>query len=323
MKKIFITGGAGFIGSHVCEEIFNTYKKSKIVIFDKLTYAGNKSYLKNIIDSPRVSFIKGDINVYDSYSKLMKDVDLALNIAAESHVDNSFTNPISFTKTNTVGAHNFLLNCINNKVKKIVHISSDEVYGEKLSGSCDENQKIEPTNPYSASKAAAEVIINSHKYSYKREIITVRGNNVYGIRQYPEKLIPRCIISLLKNKKIPIHGNGKNIRYYLSARDFAKAICLLIKKRNKGIFNVGSQDSFTNIQVASHICKILKKDPKKFIKFVSDRPFNDKRYSISTKKIQKLGWFPKNTLLNDLKDMVEWYKNNMKLFKKLDLENDK
>ena len=323
MKKIFITGGAGFIGSHVCEEIFNTFKKSKIIIFDKLTYAGNKHYLKNIIDSPRVNFVRGDINIYKSYSKLMKDVDLAINIAAESHVDNSFTNPISFTKTNTVGAHTFLLNCINNKVKKIVHISSDEVYGEKLSGSCDENQKIEPTNPYSASKAAAEVIINSHKYSYKREIITIRGNNVYGIRQYPEKLIPRCIISLLKDKKIPLHGNGKNIRYYLSAKDFSKAICLLIKKKNKGIFNVGSQDSFTNIQVASHICKILKKDPKKFIKFVKDRPFNDKRYSISTRKIQKLGWFPKNTLLNDLKDIVEWYKNNMKLFKKLELENDK
>ena len=323
MKKIFITGGAGFIGSHVCEEIFNTFKKSKIIIFDKLTYAGNKHYLKNIIDSPRVNFVRGDINIYKSYSKLMKDVDLAINIAAESHVDNSFTNPISFTKTNTVGAHTFLLNCINNKVKKIVHISSDEVYGEKLSGSCDENQKIEPTNPYSASKAAAEVIINSHKYSYKREIITIRGNNVYGIRQYPEKLIPRCIISLLKDKKIPLHGNGKNIRYYLSAKDFSKAICLLIKKKNKGIFNVGSQDSFTNIQVASHICKILKKDPKKFIKFVKDRPFNDKRYSISTRKIQKLGWFPKNTLLNDLKDIIEWYKNNMKLFKKLELENDK
>ena len=144
MKKIFITGGAGFIGSHICEEIFNTFKKSKIVIFDKLTYAGNKSYLKNIINSPRVKFIKGDINVYHSYTKLMKNVDLAINVAAESHVDNSFTNPISFTKTNTVGAHNFLLNCINNKVKKIVHISSDEVYGEKLSGSA---MKIKKSNP--------------------------------------------------------------------------------------------------------------------------------------------------------------------------------
>tara|TARA_B110000438_G_C15796042_1_gene642893 strand:- start:780 stop:1733 length:954 start_codon:yes stop_codon:yes gene_type:complete len=315
MKKIFITGGAGFIGSHICEEVFNTFNKSKIVIFDKLTYAGNKYYIKNIINSTRVKFVKGDINNYTSYSKLLKGVDLAINVAAESHVDNSFTNPISFSLTNTVGAHTFLLNCINNNVKKIVHISSDEVYGEKLTGRCDENQKIQPTNPYSASKAAAEVIINSHKYAYKKEIITVRGNNVYGMRQYPEKLIPRCIISLLKNKKIPLHGNGKNIRHYLSARDFAKAICLLIKKKNSGIFNVGSNDSFSNIFVAKSICKILNKDPKKFIKFVKDRPYNDRRYSISADRIHKLGWRPKNNLVDDLPSIIDWYKNNIKLFK--------
>ena len=316
MRKIFITGGAGFIGSHICEEIFNTFKKSKIIIFDKLTYAGNKFYLKSILSSSRVNFVKGDINNYASYSKLLKNVDLAINVAAESHVDNSFTNPISFSVTNTVGAHTFLLNCINNKVKKIVHISSDEVYGEKLSGSCNESQKIQPTNPYSASKAAAEVIINSHKYAYKKEIITVRGNNVYGVRQYPEKLIPRCIISLLRNQKIPLHGNGKNIRHYLSAKDFAKSISFLIKKKNSGIFNVGSDDSFSNIFVAKTICKLLNKDPSKFIKFVKDRPYNDRRYSISANKIRKLGWKPKNSLSDDLPSIIDWYKNNIKLFKK-------
>ena len=316
MRKIFITGGAGFIGSHICEEMFNTFKKSKIIIFDKLTYAGNKFYLKSILSSSRVNFVKGDINNYASYSKILKNVDLAINVAAESHVDNSFTNPISFSVTNTVGAHTFLLNCINNKVKKIVHISSDEVYGEKLSGSCNESQKIQPTNPYSASKAAAEVIINSHKYAYKKEIITVRGNNVYGVRQYPEKLIPRCIISLLRNQKIPLHGNGKNIRHYLSAKDFAKSISFLIKKKNSGIFNVGSDDSFSNIFVAKTICKLLNKDPSKFIKFVKDRPYNDRRYSISANKIRKLGWKPKNSLSDDLPSIIDWYKNNIKLFKK-------
>lgn len=316
MKKIFITGGAGFIGSHICEEIFQTFKKHKIIIFDKLTYAGNKAYIKNILQSPRVKFVKGNINNYNSYRNLLKGVDLAINVAAESHVDNSFTNPISFSVTNTVGTHTFLLNCINNKVKKIVHISSDEVYGEKLSGRCDETQKINPTNPYSASKAAAEIIINSHKYAYKKEIITVRGNNVYGIRQYPEKLIPRCILSLLKNKKIPIHGNGKNIRFYLSARDFAKAICLLIKKRNTGLFNVGSEDSFSNILIAKTICKLLNKDPKKNIKFVKDRLYNDRRYSISTNKIRKLGWKPKYNLIHDLPEIINWYIKNKKIFRK-------
>ena len=315
IKKIFITGGAGFIGSHICEEVYKKFPKSKIIIFDKLTYAGNKKYLENIITSSRVKFVRGDIIKHYTYSTLLKNVDLAINVAAESHVDNSFISPHSFSLTNTVGAHAFLLKCIENKVKKIIHISSDEIYGEKLLGKCTERQKIEPTNPYSASKAAAEVIINSHKYSYKKEIITIRANNIYGIRQYPEKLIPRCIISLLKNEKIPLHGKGNKIRHYLSARDFAKAVCLLIKKRNRGIFNVGSYDSFSNIHIAKSICKILNKDPKKFIKFVKDRPYNDQRYSISTNKIRKLGWRPKNTLLVDLLDIIEWYKNNIQLFK--------
>lgn len=315
-KKIFITGGAGFIGSHICEEVYEKFPNSKIIIFDKLTYAGKKEYLEKIIKSKRVRFIKGDIIDHKSYSKLLKNIDLAINVAAESHVDNSFISPLSFSLTNTVGAHTFLLKCIENKVKKIMHISSDEVYGEKLSGQCDENQKIEPTNPYSASKAAAEIFINSYKFAYKKEIITVRGNNVYGIRQFPEKLIPRCIISLLKNKKIPIHGNGKNERFYLSAKDFAKAVVLLVEKKNNGIYNIGSDETYKNIDLASSICKYLDKDPKKFIKFVKDRPYNDKRYSISSLKLRKLGWKPKYSLIKDLPMLIQWYINNLHLYKK-------
>ena len=315
IKKIFITGGAGFIGSHICEEVYKKFPKSKIIIFDKLTYAGNKKYLENIITSSRVKFVRGDIIKHYTYSTLLKNVDLAINIAAESHVDNSFISPHSFSLTNTVGAHAFLLKCIENKVKKIIHISSDEIYGEKLLGKCTERQKIEPTNPYSASKAAAEIFINSYKYSYKKEIITVRGNNIYGIRQYPEKLIPRCIISLLKNRKIPIHGNGKNQRFYLSAQDFASAIILLIKKKNNGIYNIGSNESYSNINLAKLICKYLNKDPKKFISYVKDRPYNDKRYSISSSKIRKVGWKPKFSLNKDLPKIIQWYSDNLYLYK--------
>ena len=315
IKKIFITGGAGFIGSHICEEVYKKFPKSKIIIFDKLTYAGNKKYLENIITSSRVKFVRGDIIKHYTYSTLLKNVDLAINVAAESHVDNSFISPHSFSLTNTVGAHAFLLKCIESKVKKIIHISSDEVYGEKLLGKCTERQKIEPTNPYSASKAAAEIFINSYKYSYKKEIITVRGNNIYGIRQYPEKLIPRCIISLLKNRKIPIHGNGKNQRFYLSAQDFASAIILLIKKKNNGIYNIGSNESYSNINLAKLICKYLNKDPKKFIHYVKDRPYNDKRYSISSSKMRKIGWKPKFSLNKDLSKIIQWYSDNLYLYK--------
>ena len=315
IRKIFITGGAGFIGSHICEEIYKKFPKSKIIIFDKLTYAGKRKYIENIIKSPRVKFVRGDIIKHQTYSSLLKNIDLAINVAAESHVDNSFISPLSFSLTNTVGAHAFLLKCIENKAKKIIHISSDEIYGEKLSGKCNEQQKIEPTNPYSASKAAAEIFINSYKYSYKKEIITVRGNNIYGIRQYPEKLIPRCIISLLKNRKIPIHGDGKNERFYLSVQDFARAIILLIKKKNNGIYNIGSNESYTNIELAKSICKYLDKDPKKFINYVKDRPYNDKRYSISSSKIRKIGWKPKFNLIKDLPKIVQWYSDNLYLYK--------
>jgi UDP-glucose 4,6-dehydratase len=314
-KKIFITGGAGFIGSHISEEMFNTFKKSKIIILDKLTYAGKKIYLKKILSSNRVKFIKGDIRNYNLYKKYLKNVDIAINVAAESHVDNSFKSPISFTSTNTLGAHIFLLNCIENKVNKILHVSSDEVYGEKIIGKCNENQKINPTNPYSASKAAAEIIINSHKFAYKKDIITVRGNNVYGVRQYPEKLIPRCILNLIRNKKIPIHGNGRNLRFYLSAKDFARAISLLVRKKDRGIYNIGSETEFRNIDIAKKICEIFNKNPKNYIKYINDRPYNDKRYSVSTDKIKKLGWQPKDKLINDLPEIIRWYKQNYRLYK--------
>ena len=317
LKKIFITGGAGFIGSHVSEAFFKNFTKSKIIILDKLTYAGNKSFISSILKSKRVQFIKGDIINTKNYSEFLNNCDLAINIAAESHVDNSFISPLNFTKTNSLGAHAFFLECIKKRVKKILHISSDEVYGEKLSGTCFENQLVNPTNPYSASKAAAEILINSYKYTYKKEIIIVRANNIYGIRQYPEKLISTSIVNLINNKPIPIHGNGKNIRFYLSAEDFANALVLLVKKKDKGTFNIGSNFFEKNINIAQYICKILKKNPKKFIKFTKDRLYNDKRYSVSSKKIRKLGWKPKRNLIKDLPMIIEWYKKNYKIFKKI------
>ena len=317
LKKIFITGGAGFIGSHVSETFFKNFPKSKIIILDKLTYAGNKSFISSILKSKRVKFIRADIINTKIYSKHLDQCDLAINVAAESHVDNSFISPLNFTKTNTLGAHAFFLECIKRKVKKILHISSDEVYGEKIVGTSNENQLVNPTNPYSASKAAAEILINSYKYTYKKEIIIVRANNIYGIRQYPEKLISTSIVNLINNRPIPIHGNGKNIRFYLSALDFANALILLVKKKDKGTYNIGSNYFEKNINIAKYICKIFKKDPKKFIKFTKDRLYNDKRYSVSSKKIRKLGWSPKRNLINDLPMIIKWYKKNYKVFKKI------
>jgi len=315
IKKIFITGGAGFIGSHVAELFFKEFNNSKIYILDKLTYAGNKKFLSSIINSPRVKFIQCDINNVKKYNLHLKNCDLAINIAALSHVDNSFKAPLDFTVTNTLGAHAFLLECIRHKVKKILHVSSDEVYGEIAKGKFNEKHLVNPTNPYSASKAAAEILINSYRYTYKKEILIVRANNIYGIRQYPEKLIPACISQLLKNKKIKIHGNGKNTRYFLSVIDFAKALVILVKKKDKGIYNIGSDFFENNLNIAKTICQFFKKDPKKFITFVKDRPYNDKRYSVSSKKIRKLGWKPKENLIKDLPKIIYWYKKHLTIFK--------
>tara|TARA_Y100000590_G_scaffold469367_1_gene656530 strand:+ start:3048 stop:4004 length:957 start_codon:yes stop_codon:yes gene_type:complete len=313
MKSFFITGAAGFIGSHVCEFIFDKFPKSKIIALDKLTYAGNKFFLRKLLKSKRFFFIHSDILNTNKYYKYLKNIDCAINIAAESHVDNSFGNSVHFTKTNTLGAHVFLENCISNKVKKIIHISTDEVYGDKIKGVSHETDSMNPTNPYSASKAAAEMITNSYKFVYKRDIIILRANNIYGTRQFPEKLIPSCTVSLIKNKKIPIHGNGKNIRHYLYVKDFCSALVIIIKKINKGIYNIGTNESYSNLQVAKKICSLMNK-PYSNIKFTKDRVFNDRRYSISSKKITKLGWRPKTRLFKELKKITEWYKVNKNLF---------
>lgn len=314
MSKFFITGGAGFIGSHLAENIFTNFPKSKIVILDKLTYAANKKFLKKIYPNKRVRFIKGDILNPKKYVDELKNCDYAINVAAESHVDRSFSNSLLFTKTNTLGAHTFIESCLENNVKKIIHISTDEIYGEVMTGSSNEKSKIDPTNPYSASKAAAEIIINSYKSHNPTKILIVRANNIYGIRQFPEKLIPACITSLIKNKKIQINGNGNHIRCYLSVFDLANAITLLIQKNKEGIYNIGNDIYYKNIFIANIVCKLMNKNPKKSIKFVNDRPFNDRRYSISSKKIRSLGWKPKKNLLDDLPSIVDWYQKNYNLF---------
>lgn len=315
MKKIVITGGAGFIGSHISEYISSKFPNSKIFILDKLTYAGKKFYLKEILKKKKVFFYKVDILESIKYKKILLNCDLAINVAAESHVDNSFDSPAKFTLNNTLGSHIFLNSCVNQKVKKIIHISSDEVYGDTRKGKFNEKSRLNPTNPYSASKAAADIIMESYKYCYKKEIIIVRSNNIFGIRQYPEKIIPKTICNLLENKKIPIHGNGNNIRYFLSIKDFCEALFLIIKKTNRGIYNVSSNRYFKNLDLVKLICKRMNKNPTTNVKFVKDRMYNDKRYSISCAKLKKLGWKPKYKIENELNILINWYKKNNHIYK--------
>ena len=307
MKKIVITGGAGFIGSHIVNYFYNQYEKSQIVVIDKLTYAGNLNNLGSLLRNKRVKFIKADIGNYKVMKDALSKTDLLINAAAESHVDNSFGNSKIFSKTNIIGTHTLLETSRYNRVKKIIHISTDEVYGDIRKGKCNEGAYLNPTNPYSASKAAAEMIVKSYVNSYKLPITVLRPNNIYGIRQFPEKLIPKSIYLLSKLKKVPLHGNGKNIRHYLSVNDFLVALNIILKKGKNEIYNVGSDIHYTNFKIVNTICKYLKLNTKHHIEFVDDRPYNDSRYAIDCKKIKKLNWYNQYSLTSDFSSLIDWY----------------
>ena len=311
MKKIVITGGAGFIGSHIVNYIYNNYRKSHIVVIDKLTYAGNLNNLGSLFPNKRIKFVKADIGNYKIMKDALSKTDLLINAAAESHVDNSYGNSKIFSKTNIIGTHTLLEASRYNRVNKIIHISTDEVYGDIRKGKCNEEAHLNPTNPYSASKAAAEMIVKSYVNSYKLPIIVLRPNNIYGIRQFPEKLIPKSICLLSKLKKVPLHGNGKNIRHYLSVNDFLAALNVVLKKGKNEIYNVGSDISYTNFKIVNTICKYLKLNTKHHIEFVDDRPYNDSRYAIDYKKIKKLNWNNKCSLISDFPSLIDWYIKNL------------
>lgn len=316
MHKIVITGGAGFIGSHVTEKLYASYPESEIVIFDKMTYAADYENVAHMFERHRVRLVVGDVCDLAACRDILKDCDLLVHLAAESHVDNSFGDSLSFTRTNTLGTHALIEAARVAEVPKIIHISTDEVYGEMVTGEADENARLIPTNPYSASKAAADMIVTSYVKSFALPVVIVRSNNIFGIRQYPEKLIPRCCLSLIRGEKIPIHGNGAHTRHFLAAEDFANAIDLLISKGKIGeVYNIGTHDEYTNLEVVSMICTEFGVAPDDVIEFVADRPFNDQRYNITTDKLAKLGWKPTRFLKDEVGKLRAWYEENVYRYK--------
>ena len=312
-KKILLTGAAGFIGSHVYDLFSEKYCESEITVFDKMTYAADIRNIPQIITNKRHKLIVGDLIDMDICLEATKGMDLVINLAAESHVDNSFDNSIIFSKSNTLGTHTLMEACKRNKVDRIIHVSTDEVYGENMGDPFLEGDILNPTNPYSASKAAAEMIVKSYFKSFDLPVIVVRANNIYGIRQYPEKIIPKFIVNCIKKEPLTIHGDGLNSRHYLSAIDFANALDLLSKNGKKGeIYNISADHELTNIAVSKLIKSFF--DYEIDVIHVDDRPFNDKRYSVNDKKLRDLGWSPNFNLLDDLPEIIKWYKLNHGLF---------
>lgn len=311
MSKIVITGGAGFIGSHVAERVRKEYPDSKMIILDKMTYAADFDNISHVLKRDEVRLVVGDVCDLELCCRVLDGADLLIHLAAESHVDNSFGDSLLFTKSNTLGTHTLLEACRATKVPKIIHVSTDEVYGEVPTGEVDETARMLPTNPYSASKASAEMLVMSYIKSFKLPVVRVRANNIIGIRQYPEKLVPRCCLSLIRGDKIPMHGNGKYLRHYLAAEDFAESVILLTQKGVIGeAYNVGSKEEYTNLEVAIMICREFGVSIDDNAEFVTDRPFNDQRYSVSTAKISELGWQTQRSLRGQLPELVKWYKNN-------------
>lgn len=311
MKKIVITGGAGFIGSHVVDHFVENFPQAKVLVLDKMTYAADIRNIMPLISEKRAALQVGDVCDLDTCVRAVTGADLVIHAAAESHVDNSFDNSLEFTKTNVVGTHCVMEACRREGVPKVIHVSTDEVYGEVFDGHADENAPLRPTTPYSASKAAAEMIVNGYLRSFKMPIVTVRANNIFGTRQFPEKIIPKFALLLLTGKSLTLHGTGQNRRHYLAARDFAAALEMLAAHGEIGrYYNIGTTEEYTNIQMAHMVCHVFGLNPDKTITFIPDRPYNDARYAVDWSEIAAMGWKPQRSLVSEIPALARWYADN-------------
>jgi len=309
--KILVCGGSGFIGSTFIKYYLQNHSESQITNLDNLTLGSNQENLKDIQNNSNYKFIKNDIRNETFIEDIVKDFDMVINFAAESHVDRSIANPKPFIETNILGTYS-LLESIRKHDKFFVHVSTDEIYGDaKNLSSFTENSQIRPSNPYSATKAAADHLVASYHRTYGIKCITTRCTNNFGPRQFPEKLIPKTIIRSIKNLKIPIYGDGKQIRSWIYVIDHVQAIDSLISKGKSGeVYNITAYEEIANKTIVEKILNIMNKSTD-MIEFVSDRPGHDKRYSIDSSKIEKeIGWNPKYDFDDALKETVNWYLEN-------------
>ena len=312
MSTILITGGAGFIGSNFVKYMLNKYSDYDIINLDALTYCGNLENLKDIEDMDNYTFVKGDIRDKDLVNDLVSKSDFVINFAAESHVDRSITDPEIFIKSNVLGTQVLLNAAKDCGVEKYIQISTDEVYGTLgETGYFCETTPLQPNSPYSASKAGGDLITRAYFETFDLPINITRCSNNYGPYQFPEKLIPLMISNALENKKLPIYGDGKNIRDWLHVYDHCQAIDLVLHEGKLGeVYNIGGHNERQNIQIVKLILEALGKD-ESLIEFVADRLGHDRRYAIDADKIRnELGWKPKYTFETGFKETIQWYLDN-------------
>ena len=305
--KILITGGAGFIGSTFVRYMFEKYSDSEIVVLDNLTYAGRIENLQEVMD--KITFIKGDICNEEDIERV-GGCDVIFNFAAETHVDRSIIDAGIFVKTDVLGTYTLLEYACKNDIKKYIQISTDEVYGSTEKGSFRETDMLDPSSPYSASKAGADLLVRAYYKTYGLPVLITRSSNNFGPYQYPEKLIPVLILSALHDKPLQIYGEGKNVRDWIYALANCEAIDFVFQKGKIGeVYNIGAGNEKMNIEIASLILEKLNKT-KSLIRFVKDRPGHDFRYSLNCEKIKKLGWKPRYKFEDALEETIRWYIEN-------------
>ena len=304
--RVLITGGVGFIGSHLTNRLNND--GAEVTIIDML---GNSACLSRL-NSKKIKIIQSQVQNPSIWNQLDANYDLVINTAAETHVDHSFSKPQDFINTNILGLHYVSKFCADHKIS-LLHLSTDEVVGSGKP--LFENSMTLPTNPYSATKAAGENLLHAYGHCFNLDYKVIRLNNVYGTKQFPDKLIPLFINKLNNNQKLPIHGNGKQVRFFLHIDDLIEAIMIILKKgKTKNIYNVATKESYTVLEVAKMICETMGKDSDENIQFVKDRLFQDPTYLSNSDKLHNLGWHPLRTLKETMPELVEWYTFNKDFF---------
>ena len=316
-RNILVTGGAGFIASHVVIRLANAYPEYNVVVFDKLDYCASLKNLESVSHLDNFKFVKGDIQSLEQFEAVLRSeaIDTVMHFAAQTHVDNSFGNSLEFTMNNTYGTHVLLEGCrkVGAQIRRFINVSTDEVYGETSIGKefgLAEGSCLDPTNPYSAAKAGAEMLCRAYTTSYKMPIIITRGNNVYGPHQFPEKMVPKFTILASRGEILPIHGTGSAVRSYLYVDDVAEAFdCILHKGVVGEVYNIGTNEERTVSDVAKDICNYFNLQPDTNMVCVRDRAFNDQRYFIGSDKLTALGWKQRTSWEEGLKKTIDWYLN--------------
>ena len=310
--KIFVTGGAGFIGSNFIRHILGIGKDLAVVNYDKLTYAGNLANLESVADNPNYEFVKGDICDAAAVEAAMRGCDAVIHFAAESHVDRSIYEPAPVIQTNVTGT--FILLEVARKilVSRFVHVSTDEVYGDISAGAfADEMSPLQPSSPYSASKAGADLLVRSYVRTYRFPAVITRSSNNYGPYQFPEKFVPLMISNALSNKALPVYGDGRQQRDWLHVEDNCRGILTVLEKGKIGeVYNIGGLGVEENLTMARRILDLTGK-PESLLTYVQDRPGHDRRYALNCKKIEtELGWKSIISLEDGLRRTIDWYKND-------------